>query len=431
MNPKFILPMLFVLTATTLVAADQTQIGAGNPVAEQIARKSALVQSAKEQLLDNAKGIKDSNLRNVTLDGIGNPSTCIAHRAGIDDAKKNTIIQNLLTAGLINPADAAAINGGVKAGVFPPVLNDGSACPHLPLSFEAAPGSAFHGHHSYPGGLPIHEANNDESFINFGNLYRGSYGTATPNGLPTFGVVQSEESGENGKSSGLLNQDLVLAAPMWHDWAKPMVFQWNTDGTEFTEMNFGGNGVNDAWGTPGDSRTGGHHIMSIAETMKRGLSPELVITQASAHSAPTSGNEYKVVNWLHAAAIMAQIDPVAKGYLTLDSSNRLRLPIVRQLGSVDLLAAGQTNLLTEYTLHNLSDSDFNQSGPAVTEVEVLLGDIASFFGYDPGNPTVYNTRFRNVVFANLSAERLLMIYANSGLPGVTAEVQRLRQRGII
>jgi hypothetical protein len=62
MKPKFILPMLFVLTATTLVAADQTQVGAGNAVAEQIAGKSALVQSAKEQLLDNAKGIKERRL---------------------------------------------------------------------------------------------------------------------------------------------------------------------------------------------------------------------------------------------------------------------------------------------------------------------------------------------------------------------------------
>src|SRR5262249_3125052 len=141
----------------------------------------------------------------------------------------------------------------------------------------------------------------------------------------------------NGKSRGLLDQDLVLAAPIWHEWAKPMVFQWNADGSEFTEMNFGGNGVNDAWGNPGDSRTGGHHIMSIAETMKRGLSPELVITQASAHSAPTSGNEYKVVNWLHAAAIMAQIDPVARGYLTRDGAGNLRLPTVRQLGNIDLV----------------------------------------------------------------------------------------------
>src|SRR5262249_43262253 len=229
-----------------------------------------------------------------------------------------------------------------------------------------------------------------------------------------------------------IDQDVILAAPMWHDWAKTLVFQWNVDGSEFTELNFGGTGTNDAWGGPGDSRTGGHHMLSIAESMKRGLSPELVITQASAHSAPTSGNEYKVVNWLHAAAIIAQIDPVGNGYLTLDSQNRLRLPALRDLGNgVNLNTQGQTNLLSEYALHNLSDADFNLSGPAVSEAEVLLSSIASNFGYNPADTTTYNTKFRNVVFANLSAERLLMIYGSSGIQGVTAEVQKLRQQGII
>ena len=187
-----------------------------------------------------------------------------------------------------------------------------------------------------------------------------------------------------------------------------------------------------SWGGPGDSRTGGHHMMSIAEAMKRGLPPEFVITQASAHSAPTSGNEYKVVNWLRTAAILAQIDPVASGYLTVDGQNRFRLPALRQLANgVNLNANGQTNLLSEYALHNLSDADFNLSGPAVSEVQVLLASIAPSLGFNPANTTGYNTKYRNVVLANLSAERLLMIYASSGLPGVSAEVQKLRLRGII
>jgi hypothetical protein len=62
--------------------------------------------------------------------------------------------------------------------------------------------------------------------------------------------------------------------------------------------------------------------------MARGLSPKFVITQASAHSNPTSGNEDKVVNWLRAAAIIAGIDPVAKGYLRVDGASHLRLPAV-------------------------------------------------------------------------------------------------------
>jgi hypothetical protein len=418
--------MLFVLLAAVpAYAADQTVTGAGNALAEKIAAASQLVQSAKQALVNNARHIQSEGIRTTTLDAIANHSTCIAHRVGVDDAKKNAILHSLLNAGLVNPADAAGITGGVKAGVFPPVLDEGTNCPHLPLAFDAAPGSAFHGHHSYPGGLPVHEANNQQSDINFADLYRGSYGSDGAHDLPV-------NKGEKTQSNVFIDQDVILAAPMWHDWAKPMVFQWNADGSEFTELNFGGTGTNDAWGTVGDSRTGGHHMLSVAESMKRGMPPELVITQASAHSAPTSGNEYKVVNWLRAAAIIAQIDPVARGYLTVDSQQRLRLPAVRQLaGGVDLNANGQTNLLVEYALHNLSDADFNLSGPAVSEAEVLLAAIASGFGYNPADTTTYNTKFRNVVFANLSAERLIMIYASSGIQGVTAEVQNLRRQGII
>ena len=438
-----LLPLLTaaVFMTTAIQAADQTVPGAGNALAEQTAAKSALVQSAKQALLQRARAIQSPDVRNITLDAIGNPATCIAHRIGVDDTKKNAIVQSLVNAGLINPADAAGITGGMKAGVFPPVRNEGTSCPQLPMSFDASPGSAFGGHHSYPGGLPVHEANNGESFMNFANLYRGSYGTTGTGGVAVYGVVSGNTNGngdgDNGDQdsttlTGLLRQDLVLTAPLWHDWAKPMVFQWNADGSEFTELNFGGNGTTDAWGAAGDSRTGGHHMLSIAEAMKRGLSPEFVITQASAHSAPTSGNEYKVVNWIRAAAIIAQMDPVATDYLVLDSQNHLRLPPLRALGNgVDLNANGQTNLLTEYTLHNLSDSDFNQSGPAVSEVQVMLAAIAPSFGYNPSDTANYNNKFRNVVLANLSAERLLMIYGNSGLAGVTAEVQKLKRLGII
>jgi hypothetical protein len=426
MIPKLslLLPCV-LLTGGSIRAADQTVVGAGNALAERIAAGSQLVQSGKQTLIDNARGIHDPNIRATTLDAITNPATCVTHRIGVDDARKNAILQNLENAGLINPTDAAGIAGGMKAGVFPPILEEGTSCPHLPLSFDAAPGSAFHGHHSFPGGLPVHEANNDQSDINFADLYRGSYGSSGPGGLPV-------NKGEKKQSNVYINQDVILAAPMWHDWAKSMVFQWNADGGEFTELNFGGAGTNDAWGSPGDSRTGGHHMISIAESMKRGMPPELVITQASAHSAPTSGNEYKVVNWLRAAAMIAQIDPVAKGYLTLDSQNHLRLPALRQLGGgVDLNAQGQTNLLVEYALHNLSDADFNLSGPAVSEAEVVLAAVSSTFGYNQADTTSYNTKYRNIVLANLSAERLLMIYGNSGSQGVTAELQKLRRQGII
>ena len=414
-----------MLTGISAKAADQSQIGAGNTRAQQIGSGSPLVQSAVDLLEQNAKRIDDAQLRAVTLDSFLNPNTCIRHRANVTDAIKNQIIASLTTQNLVNPADAAAITGGLKAGIFPPVISDGTSCPMLPLTFKATPGSNFGGHHSYPGGLAVHESFNDQSSINFADTYRGEYGSLGPQHLPLAKGAQ-----QNGDVR--IDQDVILAAPIWHDWAKMMVFQWNADGTEFTELNFGGFGTNDNFGAPGDSRTGGHHIISIAETMARGLPPLLVITQASAHSAPSLGNEFKVVNWLRAAAIMAQVDPVAKGYLVVDGSGHLRLPPLAALGAgVNLPAAGQTNLLVEYQIHNLSDSDFVNSIPAVTEVQVLLQQIAPSFGYDPADVARFNNFFRNVVLAYLSPERLMMLYDKNGLEEVVEEVSKLRRLHLI
>jgi hypothetical protein len=148
-------------------------------------------------------------------------------------------------------------------------------------------------------------------------------------------------------------------------------------------------------------------------------------------SAPTSGNEYKVVNWLRAGAIIAQIDPLAKAYLHMDSKGNLRLPPLRQLGNnVDLNAAGQTNVLAEYTLHNLSDADFTYSGPAVDAVNVILQEIAPQFGITSTDPS-YLAKFRNPVFSFFTGERLLIIYSEQGTAGVVSEVQKLRDAGIL
>jgi hypothetical protein len=320
----------------------------------------------------------------------------------------------------------------VKAGVFPALVDDGAACPHLPQRFFSAPGSvSVVGHHSYPGGLPVHEANNDIADQHLADEYRQVYGNSGKKRLPTLGEKHGS-SGKGGADSDIfINEDLIIAAPIWHDWAKSMVFQWNANGTEFVELNFGGTGTNDNFGTPGDSRTGGHHIITIAEEMARGLSPELVITQACAHSTPTSGNEYKVVNWLRAGAIIAQMDPVAGGYLYIDGGGRLRLPPLRRLGdNLNLNAAGQTNVLAEYVLHNISDSDFTYSGPAVIDVNLFLQKLAPQFGYDP-NAANYFLAFRNPALSFLTAERLLILYSEKGTDGVRAELQKLRDQGIL
>ena len=414
--------------ASQATADDQTKTGAGNPAAIALAKKSPMVGSAYQFLLEQAERIKDNKLRKETLDALGNPDTCIHHRANLTDAQKDAIITTLNSQGLVNPADAASIVGGVKAGVFPALVNDGTYCPKLPQAFFSAPGStSVFGHHSYPGGLVIHESNNDVADIHLAQEYRHVYGHSNHTGFPT--LDQDEDSDRN--SDIFIDEDLIIGAPLWHDWAKPMVFQWNANGTEFIELNFGGAGSTDNYGAAGDSRTGGHHIITIAEEMARGLSPAFVITQACAHSAPTSGNEYKVVNWLRAGAIIAQIDPVASGYLYPDANGHLRLPALRQLGNnVNLNAAGQTNVLAEYTLHNLSDADFTYSGPAVDIDNVLLQSLAPQFGISATDPNYY-LNFRNPVLSFFTAERLAILYSEKGIDGVKSAVQTLRDAGII
>lgn len=421
------------LGGAAALAADQTRPGAGNEDAAATAAASPRVQAAARFLLSQARRIGRARLREQTLDAIGNPRTCLAHRAGLTAADQDAIVQQLVAQGLIAPADGASFPGGLRAGVFPPVLDDGTACPRLPMPFAAAPGGAFPAsHHSYPGGLPIHEAFNDRNAVSLAESYRRNY-AADPSG---DGSSDAEEAPGGGAKAGqpfYVDQDVVLAAPLWHDWAKPIVFQWNADGSEFAELNFGGAGKLDDGGAAGDSRTGGHHILGVAETMKRGLEPDFVIAQASAHSAPTLGNEYKVVNWLRAAAIVARIDPIARGYLRKDAKGRFRLPALRHTGSIDLNAAtpSQTNLLPEYTLHNLSDADFNFTIPAVAESQVLLARVAPDFGYDPADAARYNTRFRNVILGRISAERLLSLYDQGGLPAVSAAVAELRAQGAL
>jgi hypothetical protein len=410
----------------------QTASGAGNQKAIELSRRSPIIQSAYRFLIKQVEMVKDLKLRKETLDAITNRSTCIQHRVGLTEANENRILQRLVNAGLVDSKNDVTFPGGLRSGVFPPVINQGSRCPRLPQTFFSAPGSDFGGHHSYPGGLVVHEANNEVASRNLANQYRRLYGYRSA-GLPKMGPELSSELSRNGSADIFIDQDIILAAPIWHDWAKSIVFQWNGDGSEFLELSFGGNGITDNNGASGNSMTGAHHILGIAEAMARDLSPVFVVTQASAHSAPSNGNEFKVVNWLRAAAIIAQIDPVQKGYLTIDINGHLRLPPVRRLGDANLLEANPSvsNLLVEYTIHNLSDADFNYSSPAVSLVEIILQQLAPDFGVNAEDKTNYNTHFRNPILTYLTAERLLILYSEKGLRGVNIELQRLRQRKII
>ena len=88
-------------------------------------------------------------------------------------------------------------------------------------------------------------------------------------------------------------------------------------------------------------------------------------------------------------------------------------------------------MTVEDAIHNLSDADFVFSVPAVTEAQVVLQALAPRYGYDPADAARYTTRFRNPALSFLSAERVLILYTTRGLDAVQAELDILRDRGVI
>jgi hypothetical protein len=418
---------------TAAGAQDGAGPGAGNALAIKQAESSALVSSARSLILQTLNGVQDVRAREATRDAIDNTRACVAHRAGVSEQDKAAIFGQLKAEGLVDLGDDDKFAGGLMLGIFPPLIDDGSQCPRPPQTYWSAPGSVFEGHHSHPGGLAVHVAFNLSSFLSLADNYRRVYGSSVgAAGLPTI-VEPGKPSPAPAVSGVPISQDLAILAPLWHDWGKILVFQWNADGSEFAERSFGGNGKTDKYGAPGDSKTGAHHIIGLAETMKRGLPPELIVTQASAHSVPSGGNEYKVVNWLRAAAILAKVDPVANGYLKRDQLEQLRLAPMRETASFAMQSVlpNEPSLLVEYVLHNLSDADFTFTGPAATEAGALLKSLAGRFGYDPNDGAAFNTKFRNPVLAHLSAERLQIIYASKGLEAVAAEIEKLKRAGLL
>lgn len=413
----------------TGAAADQTGLGPWNAEAARLAGTSALATTAMAYIKAQAATLKDPAIRRETEDAVFNPDTCIKSRANLTPERKQAIVAKLVAESLIDETEAGRIPGGLLAGVFPGVRDDGTACPKPPQPYASAPGSVFGGHHSQPGGLAMHVAVNMTSGMHLADTYRRVYGTLDARGLP----VLRDGAGGTPDADLFIDQDIATGTPIWHDWAKTMVFQWNADGSEYAEMNFGGNGKTDAWGAPGSSKTGGHHILGVAEGMARGMPPAFLIAHASAHGAPNAGNEHSVVNWLRAAAIITGIDPVERSYLVKDALGRLRLAPVRNLGSINVLASlpNQSNLLYEYVLQNLSDADYTYTGPAVVQGELFLRTLAPKFGYDPADATRYNTEYRNPVLTHLSAERVHILYATGGIARVEAEVAKLKALGLV
>lgn len=237
----------------------------GNAHAASIARQSAFVRKQYASAKQVANSIGNARLRADIVDLLERPIPRYALRYPTHESRV-ALRDALAREGFLKP-DAPV------SGLFPP----GTDRAQVVQPFWSAPGSAIDSHHSYPGGLLVHELFNARMAANFEQTYDALY--------------------FDGGSA--VDRDVVVASAFYHDIMKTVVFQYNGDGTLLPELDI--------------ADTGGHHCLSGAEAIVRGRDAKFVTVLLSAHAAPSLGDDEKVVKWCRAAAAIAGVDPVEYG----------------------------------------------------------------------------------------------------------------------
>jgi hypothetical protein len=356
------------VAAAAAPAVPLSDVVAGNKVAMSLAQASSSAMRANDGVLALAAAIPNARIRQATLDLLNNPAPTYQLKSPTA-ADREFVRQTLLSDGLI--PDATDVDG-----IFPPVAD-----PHeAPQAFWSAPGSTYAGHHSFPGGLATHEWVNGTLAQHFVETYDTIYG------------LVSDSSG--------LDVSIAMAAPLWHDIGKVTVMQWQSDGSELVERAI--------------ADTGGHHPISGAEAIVRGLPPEFVVALLSAHDAPTTvmsnPNEtglHRLVNYIRAASTIAHVDPVQAGLLKRSDDGTFTLAKVPPQ--------------VEGMINHLSDHDFVFSGDSAAMLIKTLQNLAPGYGIDPGDAPRFNL-FRNTVFAQLPDMRLYGYLRTGGEPAVKAVI---------
>ena len=338
-TPRYALPM------------PKHKLTTGNAHAMRLAHNSPYVRATYANVESLAQSISNTALRTAVVEFLHDPKPDFAANQRTPQARL-AVRDTLAAAGFVKP-DAPV------SGIFPPGTEHDSAVGMQP--FWSAPGSSYGSHHSYPGGLSVHEYFNAAMAEGFGKTYDAHYF----GGRPT------------------IDRDTVIAAALYHDIMKTSVFQWNNDGTLFEEATI--------------ADTGAHHILSGAQAIVHGRSPRFVTTLLSAHDAPSLGGERHVVAWCRAAAIVAGVDPVAFG-------------LVKPDGSDFKLAADPVPV--EAFINYLSDHDFVLSVHAAQVVDEQLK--ARFAAWQP--PTTFGW-YRAAVLAQSTA---IALYDTLGRHGATA-----------
>lgn len=315
-----------------------------------MARESRVVSAARTWLEGCAKRLNDAKLRQTVLDVMADPVPTVA--VALDEA---ACLETLRTEGLIDKS---------RKTLLPPLPGDKRSAPQ---PYWSAPGSGYSSHHAYPGGLVTHCALNAASAEKLLENYEAVFGLK-------------------------LDRDAAVGAELLHDLHKPWVLQWLEDGSIRAEAQL--------------AKTGEHHVLSIAESMKRGVAPHICVAQACAHEHPgTPAGEALVVGFIRAAARIAGLDPIKAGFLAEDGKT-LALP----------------RRMEGFVVH-LADHDFVVAGPACQWSAAALSTLfADKYGV---KKRAAQNKLRNYVLANLTAMRLYGTLSSKGEKAFADEVARV------
>jgi len=329
------------------------EICAMTPV--QMAEASGPVMDAWDSLQWDADEIRNPALRNKVQGVLDNPAPTFA--AGIGQVERKALHKELAAKGLLEKTSVDEL--------LPPDIAIGQS----PQPFYSAPGSGYGSHHAYPGGLATHTSLNMRVAKALADGYQEVYGYQ-------------------------VERDTVIASQLLHDLLKPWVFQWNGDGSARTERTLAG--------------TGEHHVLSLAESIHRGMPAEVVVAQACAHNHPrTPEDEAQVVGWLTAAAVLAGVDPVRAELLAKDGKT---LPLPRR---------------QEGFICHLGDHDWVLTVPAAQWTIPALKAIAvRDYGVKENDARTFN-QFRNYVFSQASIMALYETYAARGEQELTRTVRTI------
>ena len=313
-----------------------------------MAERSSMVKKGYDYLLKCSNQISDTTVRSVAIEGLKNPVPKLMELFPTN-GEKEVVRLKLVDAGYLK-------NDATYDQFLPPCKGPNKNV----QPFYTAPGSGWKSHHAYPGGLVTHVAVDMKTALGIYDAYYDIYGYH-------------------------MNKELIISAILIHDIQKAWVLQWKEDGSCLAEVNVAGTGV--------------HHVLAIADTIYRDLSPELIVAIACSHNHPGwTADEAQVIGWIKAACLLVNKDPVKLGLLTPDG-NTLPLPR-RQEG---------------FMVH-LGDHDYVLTAPAANWMVAKLSEIAKKdYGMSDedlkGKP--FNA-FRNYLFSQVSVKRLHQVWVENG-----------------